>query len=269
MEPRRRRAGRRAVGVAAVLLPGVLLTACGAGTDEGGAAPGGAAPGEVVVFAATTLGDALEELADVFAAEGGARVLLNLAGSQTLAAQVVAGAPADLLITADAVQMDVVANAGLVSGEPTVVATNALTIVVEAGNPRGVTGLVDLARGDLIVVLPAEEVPAGRYAREVLARAGVRVSPASLEQSVRAALGKVAQGEADAAIVFVSDVTAALRSGARIEGVAIPAAENVVAVHPMALVRGGAAPDAARAFAELLVSERGRAVLDAYGFGAP
>jgi molybdate transport system substrate-binding protein len=173
--------------VAGVLALGLLLAGC-AGDDAGSAGP----DGELVVFAAASLTDALGALADVFEERTGVPVLLNLAGSQTLATQLVEGAPADVFVSADAAQMDVVASAGLLAGAPVTAATNRLAIAVEAGNPLGVTGLEDLARPELVVVLPAESVPAGRYAREVLSHAGVDVRPASLEQSVRAALARVA-----------------------------------------------------------------------------
>lgn len=242
---------------------GTLLVACGAEASPTDVA------GEVVVFAAASLSDVLEELATEFSANGGGRVALNLAGSQTLAAQILEGTPADLFISADAAQMDRVAAAGRLSEDPIDIATNTLAIAVEAGNPRGVTGLADLPRRDLSVVLAAEEVPAGRYAADVLDRADVRVHPVSLERSVRAALAKVAQGEADAAIVFASDLVAARHRGAAVEGIEIPAPLNVVATYPLGQLSAGPSPDAARAFATFLRSERGRALLVAHGFGAP
>jgi molybdate transport system substrate-binding protein len=261
--------GPRVIGtLSAVTLVAVTLVACGSPEDAAAPLDAGGRP-EIVVFAAASLTDVLEELGAEFAAAGGARVVLNVAGSQTLATQILEGAPADLFVSADTVQMERVAAAGRLADEPVTVATNVLAVAVEAANPHAVTGLADLSRPDLVVVLPAEEVPAGRYAAEVLARAGVAVRPASLERSVRAALAKVAQGEADAAIVYASDVVASRRSGAAVEGVAIPAEQNVVTTSTMALVMGGASPDAARAFATFLRSERGREVLVAHGFGAP
>jgi molybdate transport system substrate-binding protein len=268
-----RRAVRRTPRPSRVLPFGLLLAVLPLAACAGSAGRSDQEQGEVVVLAAASLADALEELAGEFAADGGAgggaRVVLDLAGSQTLATRIVEGAPADLLISADTTQMAVVAAAGMLATEPVTLVTNVLTVVVEAGNPRGVTGIADLAREDLIVVLAAEEVPAGRYTAEILARAGIEVRPASLERSVRAALAKVTQGEADAAVVYVSDAVAALRGGARVAVVPIPADQNVVARYPMALVRGGGAPEAAQAFAAFLLSERGRAVLERHGFGAP
>ena len=251
--------------VAGLLALGLLLLGC-AGHDAGSTGPGSGADGELVVFAAASLTDALGELADVFEERTGVPVLLNLAGSQTLATQLVEGAPADMFIAANVVQMDVVATAGLLAGAPVPVVSNRLAIAVEAGNPRGVTGLADLARPDLVVVLPAEAVPAGRYAREVLARAGVEVRPASLEQSVRAALARVAQGEADASIVYASDVVVA---GDTVMGIPIPVEQNVVATYPMAVLADAVRPEDAAAFAAFLTSDDAQAVLRASGFSAP
>jgi molybdate transport system substrate-binding protein len=243
----------------------VLLAACSGASDEH-ALRATAEGGSLVVFAASSLTDVLSALGRRFEQETGTEVLLNLAGSQTLATQIVAGAPADLFIAADAHQMEVVSAAGLVVDRPSVVATNALAIVVERGNPQSVAGLVDLARADLVVVLPAEEVPAGRAARMALDAADVRVRPASLERSVRAALAKVVQGEADAAIVYRSDIAAA---GERVDGVLIGGEDDVVNRYPAAVLVGATDPDVAAAFLELLRSDEGRATFRRAGFGAP
>jgi molybdate transport system substrate-binding protein len=252
----------------------VLLAGCAPG---GGATPQPVGPGEapaaepltgeLVVFAAASLTDALEAVAAALeAAHPDLDVLLNLAGSQQLAGQIVEGAPADVVVTASSGPMDRIAEAGLLDGEPEVVATTALAIVVEAGNPLGVTGLADLARDDLLLVLAAPEVPAGQYAAEALAAAGVTVAPASLEVDVRAVLGKVALGEADAGIVYRSDLASA---GPTVEGVAIPDAENVVARYPAAALAAAPNPAAAAAFLAVLRSDEGLAALVDAGFTAP
>jgi molybdate transport system substrate-binding protein len=162
--------------------------------------------------------------------------------------------------------MDVVAGAGAVAGEPVTFATNRLEIAVEAGNPKGIDGLGDLARGDLKVVLAAEEVPAGRYAREALDAAGVAVTPASLETDVRAVLSKVALGEADAGIVYASDVVAA---GDSVAGVEIPDEHNVIASYPAATVATAPNARAANAFVSYLMTEQARAMLQDHGFSRP
>lgn len=249
----------RRLVLAAAVLP-LLLAACGssaAGTDR---------EGELVVFAAASLTDVLDELGDRFEQDTGVTVRRNLAGTQTLVTQLVEGAPADVFLAADPERMQVVVDAGLHADEPRPFATNGLAIAVEPGNPRGVEGVADLARADLVVVLAAPEVPAGRYAQRMLERAGVTVRPASLERDVRAALAKVRLGEADAAIVYASDIATA--EGA-VEGVAIPPAQDVVAAYPAVVLAGAAAPEAATAFVALLESAEGRAVLRDHGFTAP
>ncbi|MGA0831150.1 MAG: molybdate ABC transporter substrate-binding protein [Nitriliruptoraceae bacterium] len=253
---------RRALAVVGVLA--ALLAACG--TQGDAAVPD--APDGLVVFAAASLTEAFEALGTAFAAtDGGVPVVLNLAGSQTLAAQLVEGAPADVFAAADAVRMAVVAEAGLLAAPAEPFATNHLAIVVEPGNPRGITGPPDLASGELGVVLPAEEGPAGRYARQLLAAAGVTVAPASLEPDVRAAVAKVALGEADATIAYASDVASA---DGRVDGVAIPDAVDVTATYPIAvLVDAPAGVDVAARFVAFVRSDAGRAILAAHGFGAP
>jgi molybdate transport system substrate-binding protein len=138
--------------------------------------------------------------------------------------------------------------------------------VVEKGNPRGVRGLADLARRDLKVVLAAPDVPAGRYARQVLDRAGVRVSPVSQEDNVKAVVTKVSLGEADAGIVYVTDVAA---GGDKVEGVAIPTHQNVEATYPIAVVTASAHRPQAQAFADLVLSDQGQQVLQGFGFLPP
>lgn len=261
------RAQAVAIRVAAVLLT-VLAGACGgppSGAD--GARADGELSGEVVVFAAASLTDALADIADAFEeAHPEVTVTLNLAGSQRLAAQVLEGAPADVLATADAERMAAVSAEGLVDGEPRTLARNRLAIAVEPGNPRGVGGLADLDDPGLLVVLAAEDVPAGGYAREALGAAGVDVAPASLERDVRGALSKVELGEADAAIVYASDIAAA---GEAVEGVGIADEHNVEADLPIAALRTGANPEAGRAFVELALGPQGQAALADHGLEAP
>lgn len=241
----------------------LLLAACGGG---GGAAEGEGEE-EVVVFAAASLTDAFNELGARFAQDNGeATVTFNFASSSQLATQVTEGAPADVFASANQAQMDVVGDAGLLAGEPTVFATNLLAIAVAPGNPLRVTGLADLADPDLTLVLAAPEVPVGQYGREVLDAAGVAVTPSSLEVDVRAVLSRVTLGEADAGLVYASDIAAA---GADVEGVAIPEEDNVVASYPIAALRDAPNPGGAAAFIEFVLSPDGRALLAEHGFTGP
>jgi molybdate transport system substrate-binding protein len=168
--------------------------------------------------------------------------------------------------SANQTQMDAVRDAGSIAGEPVVFARNRLEIAVEPGNPQDVGGLEDLARAGLKVVLAAEEVPAGQYAREALDAAGVAVTPVSLETDVRAVLSKVALGEADAGVVYTSDIASA---GDEVEGVEIPDDLDVIAAYPAAVVADAPNPAAASAFVDHVTSADGQATLKQFGFSTP
>jgi molybdate transport system substrate-binding protein len=252
-----------AVGVALV---GVLAAGCG-GT-EGTPQQDAAAPaGEVVVFAASSLTDAVGDLADAFTAHHpDVRVTASLAGSQQLAGQIVDGAPADLFLSADDTRMQQVVDAGHVEGEPVVVATNRLAIAVEPGNPHDVRGLDDLARADLLVALASPEVPAGAYAVQALTTAGVEASPVTLEPDVRSVAAKVELGEVDVGLVYASDIVAA---AGRLESVEVPEELDPRPRIPAAVLADAPNAPAARAFLAFLTSEEGQAILAANGFGPP
>jgi molybdate transport system substrate-binding protein len=255
---------RSRIRLAALVAAMVLVVAgCGGGDDEpsGGSS---ASPGEIKVFAAASLTAAFTEVGEQFtAANGGTKVTFNFAGSQALATQIQQGAPADVFASADLTSMDKVKD---LAGMPQSFASNLLQIVVEKGNPKGVKGLGDLASSDLKVVLAAPEVPAGRYAAEVLSKAGVDVTPVSQEDNVKAVVTKVSLGEADAGIVYVTDVAA---GGDKVEGVEIPEDQNLLATYPIATVKASKAQEQAEAFMDLVLSAEGQQVLNRYGFLPP
>jgi molybdate transport system substrate-binding protein len=247
---------------AALAATALLLAACGG--DNGPSGGTSRSTGELKVFAAASLTAAFGKLGERFtAANGGTKVTFNFAGSQALATQIRQGAPADVFAAADTTSMDKVKD---LVATPQGFAGNLLQIVVEKGNPKRVQGLDDLARNDLKVVLAAEEVPAGRYAEQLLDRAGVRVQPVSREDNVKAVVAKVALGEADAGIVYVTDVTA---GGGRVEGVGIPTGQNVVATYPIATVKASRRQEQAQAFVDLVRSAEGQGVLQGFGFLPP
>jgi molybdate transport system substrate-binding protein len=249
---------RTRIRLAAVLaVAALLLAACGGDNS------GGQSPAEIKVFAAASLTAAFNELGRRYTAAEGTKVTFNFAGSQALATQIQQGAPADVFASAD---LDNMGKAKDLVGTPQSFASNRLAIVVEQGNPKGIRTLDDLAGGDVKVVLAAGEVPAGRYAKQVLDRAGVKVTPVSQEDNVKAVVAKVSLGEADAGIVYVTDVAA---GGARVEGVDIPREQNVVATYPIATVKAGRAQDKAQAFMDLVLSGQGQQVLEKYGFLPP
>ena len=239
----------------------VLAAACGPAGD--GAVEPGRVRGTITVLAAASLQEPFTELGRLFEdRHPEASVRFSFDASSTLARQVEAGAPADVLATADEASMAPVADAGLVS-PPAVFARNRLAILVARGNPLRVGGLADLDRPDLDLVLCAPEVPCGRLAAEVLGRAGVAARPRSFEPNVKGVATKVTLGEADAGIVYTTDVRAA---GTKALGIEIPAPENVVTTCPLAAMHAAPNPAAAARFVELVRSDEGRRVLAAAGF---
>jgi molybdate transport system substrate-binding protein len=241
-----------------------LASACGP-TAPVSASPSGLT-GTITVFAASSLSGAFTTIgADFEKSHPGTMVKFSFAGSSSLAAQIQQGAIGDVFASADQPNMQRLVDAGLTAESPQVFARNALEIVVGKGNPKHITSLADLARSGFVVVLCAPAVPCGRYAAQALQKAGVAAKPASLEADVKAVLGKVALGEADAGIVYVTDVKAA---GAGVDGVAIPPALNVVADYPIALLKDSQNSALARAFVGYVLAD-GRRILTQYGFTNP
>ena len=252
------RAHGSVVGAALV----VALTACGAtdGSDDGTEGPGGT----LTVLAAASLTDVFTELGDRLMEENPAlEVRFTFAGSSALATQIVQGAPADLFASANPQQMAVVTDAGLGAADPRVFAENVLEIAVPAGNPGGVTGLEDFADPDLVLAICAATVPCGAAAAQVFEAAGVTPVPDTEEEDVRAGLTKVQLGEVDAALVCASDVRS---GGSDVEGIAFPEAEEAVNEYPLCVLEDAPNPTAARAFADLVLSDAGRQALADAGF---
>ncbi len=264
----RRRAGRRRGSWIAAAAAGLALAGC-AQTPDAAPAPGGASgqvTGTVTVFAAASLTETFGTLARRFeAAHPGARVTLNIGASSALALQITQGAPADVFASAAPANMDQLARAGAV-GDVRDFASNALQIAVPAANPAGIRGLADLARPGVKVALCQAQVPCGAAAVTVLGRAGVRVTPVTLEADVKATLTKVHTGEVDAGLVYRTDVRSA---GAAVRGIAIPAALNTTTRYPIGVLREARNPAGARAFTAYVLSRAGQDVLAAAGFGAP
>ncbi|MCY7300309.1 MAG: molybdate ABC transporter substrate-binding protein [Ilumatobacteraceae bacterium] len=249
--------------IASVALLGSLGAACGSHDADTAAS----ATGDVTVFAAASLTAAFTEIGDAFMVEyPESKVTFNFAASSELVTQIGEGAPADVFASADKGNMIKLADAGNNATEPQVFATNLLEIMVGPGNPKGITGIADLADENLVVVVCAPEVPCGTYAAQIFESAGVTVTPKSLEQNVKAVVGKVTLGEADAGIVYKTDVTAA---GDKAAGVEIPAATNVVAEYPIAVTKEAANTQGAQAFIDFVNSEQGQKILASYGFLAP
>ncbi|MFE5293760.1 molybdate ABC transporter substrate-binding protein [Isoptericola sp. NPDC056618] len=249
---------------AAALTIGAAVTAlagCGAPAsgDDGGTTT-------LTVFAAASLKGSFEDLAEQFeAAHDGVDVQLSFAGSSDLVAQIQQGAPADVFASADTANMDKLVGDGLVT-DPRDFATNALEIAVPPGNPAGVESLQDLASPDVRLVLCAPEVPCGAASAKVADAASLDLRPVSEEQSVTDVLGKVIAGEADAGLVYVTDVAAA---GADVEGVELPEASEAVNTYPIAPVADARQAELAQEFVDLVLSDDGRQTLAGFGFAAP
>lgn len=271
---------RRVAAAVALLTTVSLLGAC---ADQGNrpttsdSSPGATAAaqpagaeltGELIVYAAASLTMAFEDLATRFEELHPALDVAPLVydGSSTLATQLVEGAPADVFASADETTMATVADASLLAAPAQRFASNTLVIALPPGNPAGVTSLDDLARPEVSVVLCAAAVPCGSAAHRLLDAAGLTVTPVSEEQNVSAVLTKITADEADAGLVYATDIAAA---GTAATSVVPAGAADVVNHYPVAALADAANPTAAAAFVAFLLSPDGQAVLAEYGFTAP
>lgn len=245
----------------AALLAAAVVCACGSSNP-----PAAGLTGTLTVFAASSLTDAFKGLGSAFEKQHpGLSVRFNFAGSPTLVTQIENGAQADVFASADTTNMGRLQTDGLLAYDPSVFAHNELEIVVAAGNPKQITGLADLAKPGVIYISAGPTVPAGKYAAQILTKARVTVTPKSLETDVKSVVSKIELGEADAGIVYVTDVKAA---GSKVSGVTIPAADNVVATYPIAPVKAAAQLQAGDRFVAFVISPEGQAKLEEYGFQA-
>lgn len=255
------------------LLAGSLalgLTACALASTPPAASPSAASAkvsGTVTVFAAASLKATFTQLAAEFEAKNpGTKVALSFAGSSDLVTQLTQGAPADVFASADTRNMTKLADAKLLDGTAKNFATNVLEIAVPPSNPASIASFADLAKPGVKVVVCASQVPCGAAADTVEKAAGVTLSPVSEESSVTDVLGKVSSGEADAGLVYVTDVKAA---GDKVKGIPFPEAVKAVNTYPIAAVTGARNKPAADAFVEFVLGTDGQAALAAGGFGKP
>jgi len=253
----------------------VVASACGSKSSTKTAAPSTpaaptttAAPltGELNVFAAASLTGAFNTVKTTLTSSNPSlNLTFNFAGSNALVAQITQGSPADVFASADTKNMQKLFDAGLVDA-PVTFARNKLEIAVAAGNPKHITGLADLALPGVSVVLEAVGVPAGDYTRQVLAAKTIMVMPKSLETDVKSALAKVTSGEADATVVYVTDVSA---GGPKLAGVAVPDADQPAIEYPIAVVKATKNRAAAQAFVASTVSGEVQRALEDAGFLPP
>ncbi|WP_307823194.1 molybdate ABC transporter substrate-binding protein [Microbacterium sp. KRD172] len=263
-----RRAGAIAMLVGALGLAGCTGSTTDAGPSASTDTSGSDEPtGELTIFAAASLSGAFDELAAQFEEQHPEVDVLPISydGSSVLATQLIEGASADVFASADERNMTKVADAGL-AAEAEDFATNTMQIAVAPGNPDDVDGLGALTDDELIVVMCAAEVPCGATAHTLLDAASVTVTPASEEQNVTSVLAKVKSGEADAGLVYRTDVAAA---GDAVDAVDIEGAEAATNVYPLTALTDAANPDAAAAFIAFVLSDAGQTVLRDFGFGAP
>lgn len=269
---RRRPRSRGARAAAAVSAVALLVGGCGSddAVDVGsGAAGSGEAEleGTITVVAAASLRAGFERIGDDFtAAHPGVEVEFSFGSSATAARQIREGAPADVYASADEASMAQLVDEALVA-DPVAFARNQLVIVTRPGNPAAITSLADLA-GAGVISLCGADVPCGRYAAEALTRAGVTIDESRVTrgQNVTATLTAVTEGDAAAAIVYVTDAVAA---GDAVDAVTIPAEHNVVATYPIGSIEGSGEPEVAESFVAQVRSEAGRSVLEELGFLPP
>jgi molybdate transport system substrate-binding protein len=247
---------------------GALLSACGSGpTTPAASSPAGPRARTLTVFAAASLQRTFTGIGQEFeAANPGVTVTFSFAGSSDLVTQITEGAPADVFAAADAKNMAEVTGESLTAGDPVDFATNTLEIATPAGNPAGITRLADLARPGVQVVVCAPQVPCGSATRTVEESSGVTLTPVSEESSVTDVLGKVTSGEADAGLVYVTDVAAA---GDAVTGIEFPESSRAVNTYPIAALAGAADAGLAQGFVDFVTGPRGQGVLRDAGFGAP
>lgn len=263
---------RQAVGATVAAL--LALSACSSAGDSAAKADSSASAfsspklsGTVTVFAAASLKESFTALGKEFEERNpGTKVIFSFGGSDSLAASITGGAPADVFASASPGTMKIVTDAKDAAGTPATFVRNQLEIATLPGNPDRIASLKDLTRSGLKVVLCDQEVPCGAAARKALDASGVKLTPVSYEQDVKSALTKVELKEADAAVVYRTDVKAA---GDKVEGVEFPESADAVNDYPIVLLRDAPNADAAKAFIQLVRSTEGRQVLTGAGFLKP
>lgn len=254
----------RAATLALVAALALAVAGCGGSSSGATAAPGSGTT--ITVFAAASLTGSFTELGKQFeAANPGAEVRFSFGPSSGLATQIINGAPADVFASASPKNMTQVTDAEA-ANTPSIFARNSMEIAVPPDNPARIDSLDDLAGKGVKVVLCAAEVPCGATALAVFTKAGITVTPVSNEVDVKSTLNKVVLGEADAGVVYVTDVKAA---GAKVKGIEIAAADNASTDYPIATLTASRNASVANAFVEFVKSADGAAALTAAGFQTP
>lgn len=251
----------------------LLLTGCGgasesAGTSSSASQAGASATvsGSITVLAAASLEEAFTTIGSQFEkAHPGTKVTFGFGPSSGLATSINQGAPADVFASASPKTMDQVVSGGK-AADPKTFVSNQMEIAVPPKNPAGVHGVDDLAKPSVKVALCQPQVPCGAVAATVFTHAGITVTPVTQEVDVKSVLTKVALGEVDAGVVYVTDVRAA---GSRVKGIEIPADVNASTDYPIATVSGSENAGTAAAFVAYVLSPEGQSVLTSAGFAKP
>jgi molybdate transport system substrate-binding protein len=247
-----------------------VLAACSSsssGSSSGSSSASGKPSGTLVVFAATSLTDAFDQIGAGFEkANPGVKVKFNYNGSSSLATSITQGAPADVFASAAPANMKTVTDANEASGTPQIFTRNTAEIMVEKGNPQHIESVKDLADSKIKVVVCAPEVPCGALAQEVFKNAGVTVKPVSEETNVGGVVTKVTLGEADAGVVYVTDVK---ENEGKAAGVPIPSDQNAITDYPIVQLKGAPNPTTAKAFISYVLGPDGQKVLASFGFMPP
>ncbi|MCX2929530.1 molybdate ABC transporter substrate-binding protein [Mycobacterium sp. CVI_P3] len=250
------------------MVAGLLVAAgagCGSSSQPSATVPAGQQ--KITVFAAASLKKTFTEIGDQFSEDNpGATVDFSFAGSSGLVTQLTQGAPADVFASADTKNMDKVAQAGLLAGDPVNFTSNTLTIAVAPGNPKGINTFSDLTRPGLAIVVCAPQVPCGSATQAVETRTGVKLTPVSEESSVTDVLNKVVTGQADAGLVYVTDAAGA---GEKVSAVPLPEAAGVVNTYPIAILKEAGNPSLASKFVDYVTGPLGQQILAKAGFGKP
>ena len=243
-----------------------LLAGCGVGASAPAASPSPAAQ-TLTVFAAASLKATFTTIGRQFeATHPGTTVTFSFAGSSDLVTQLQQGAPADVFASADAANMARATGDDLVAGSPVPFATNTLEIAVPPDNPAGITTFADLTKPGVKVVVCAAQVPCGAAAAKVEKATDTVITPVSEENAVTDVLGKVTSGEADAGLVYVTDVKGA---GDQVKGIPFPESKEAVNTYPIAALKASKSPDLAGQFVQQVTGSEGRRVLSDAGFGTP
>ena len=250
--------GRRVFIVA--LVPLIFLAACSSSSESQQRTT-------LNVYAAASLATPFAYAGLAYEKEHpGVKVQFNLGSSSDLARFIQEGAPADVFASADITNMNKVESQDLLDSQSFIFATTYLEIIVEKGNPLKISSLQDLTDPDLIFVTTNPEVPIGKYTTTVLKKAGVAITPDSFESNVKGIMLKVASGEADAGIVYHSEVIA---SDGQVQGVKIPTEFNIEAEFPIGIIKNSANKKEAQGFIDYLLSPEGQSLLTQYGFQTP